>query len=305
MYDSVCRFDAHDEDPEFSRLRLAPRTGQRPGGTGRLKPDPIPPHVEQASVDYTTVTEMPGIGASHEQLARLYTRYAVAASLCVEKDVLEVACGAGPGLGYLASKAARVVGGDYTQELLRVARRHYGARISLLRLDAEALPFRSGVFDIVILYEAIYYLKDADEFVRESRRLLRPSGILLVCTVNPEWSDFNPSPFSRTYFSARDLRGLLARHGFNVEIQLAFPVVRDSLRRRVVSLIKRVAVATGAMPRTMRGKRLLKRVFFGSLAPIPAEVVEGMATACPLVSVTGDSRAPDHKIIFATGRKAG
>jgi SAM-dependent methyltransferase len=256
-------------------------------------------------MDYTSISEVPGIGASREQLAMLYTRYAVAASLCVERDVLEVACGAGPGLGYLASKAARVVGGDYTQDLLRVARRHYGARISLVRLDAEALPFRSGAFDVVILYEALYYLKDAGAFVRESRRLLRPSGVLLVCTVNPEWSDFNPSPFSRTYFSARDLRGLLARHGFAVEIHMAFPVVRDSLRARVVSLIKRAAVATGAMPRTMKGKRLLKRVFFGPLIPIPAEVTEGMATACPLMSITGDGRAGDHKIIFATGRKAG
>jgi len=260
---------------------------------------------EGTGVDYTPVTEVPGIGASREQLAMLYTRYAVAASLSVGRDVLEVACGAGPGLGYLASKAARVVGGDYTQDLLRVARRHYGTRIPLVRLDAEALPFRARAFDIVILYEALYYLKDADEFVRESWRLLRPSGVLLVCTVNPEWADFNPSPFSRRYFAAPELRALLARHGFTVEIHMAFPVTRDSLRARVVSVIKRVAVATGVMPRTMKGKRLLKRVFFGSLAPIPAEVTEGMATACPLVSITEDGQAGEHKNIFATGRKAG
>ncbi|MGH7303312.1 MAG: class I SAM-dependent methyltransferase [Candidatus Rokuibacteriota bacterium] len=255
--------------------------------------------------DYTSVTEVPGVGASREQLARLYTRYAVAASHCARKDVLEVACGAGPGLGYLASRAARVVGGDYTESLLRVARVHYGTRIPLVRLDAQALPFRAEAFDVVILYEALYYLKDADLFVGEARRILRPAGTVLVCSVNPEWPGFNPSPFSRRYFSARDLRGLLGRHGFGVEIHAAFPAARDSARDRLVSLIKRAAVAAGAVPRTMKGKRLLKRIFFGSLAPIPPEITEGMAAAWPLVSIAAGRPAGDHKLIFATGRKTG
>ena len=36
-----------------------------------------------------------------------------AARLASGKDVLEVACGPGIGLGYLQRRAARVVGGDY------------------------------------------------------------------------------------------------------------------------------------------------------------------------------------------------
>jgi SAM-dependent methyltransferase len=260
---------------------------------------------EHVGVDYTSVTEVPGVGASREQVARLYTRYALAASHCATKEVLEVACGAGTGLGYLGSRAARVVGGDYTESLLRIARGHYGDRIPLVRLDAQMLPFTSGAFDVVILYEALYYLKDADQFVREARRVLRASGILLLCTVNPEWPDFNPSPFSRRYFSAGDLRRLLGRHGFDVEIHVAFPAARHSARDRLVSLIKRAAVATGAMPQTMKGKQLLKRIFFGSLAPIPAEVTEGMAAAWPLVLLTAGGPAVGHKLIFATGRKAG
>jgi SAM-dependent methyltransferase len=256
------------------------------------------------ATDYTTVTEVPGVGASGEQLARLYTRYAAAAPHCEGKDVLEVACGAGVGLGYLACRAARVVGGDYTDNLLRIARRHYGVRIPLVRLDAQVLPFRSEVFDTVVFYEALYYLADADRFVAEARRILRPSGVLLVCTVNPEWPDFNPSPFSRRYFSACDLRRLLIHHGFAVELHAAFSTWRGSARDRVVSLIKRTAVATRAIPRTMKGKQFLKRIFFGSLAPIPAEIRDGMSTAWPLVSIPTDGPIGGHKIIFATGRKS-
>src|SRR2546427_9416346 len=108
--------------------------------------------------DYTSVAETPTLKASREQVSMLYTRYHFAADHCLGKVVLEVACGAGQGLGYLAKKAKLVVGGDYTENLLRVAQRSYNRRVPLLHLDAHALPFRDSSFDVVLLYEAIYYL---------------------------------------------------------------------------------------------------------------------------------------------------
>ncbi len=69
-----------------------------------------------------------------------------AARYCSEKDVLELACGAGLGLGYFARGAHRVVGGDYTQWMLSCARRHYGDRIALVRLDAHRLSFEGKQF---------------------------------------------------------------------------------------------------------------------------------------------------------------
>lgn len=66
--------------------------------------------------EYGDVTETPDTKASSEQLTRLYTRYRFASEFCKDKDVLEVACGAGLGLGYLARFAKRVVGGDYDEK---------------------------------------------------------------------------------------------------------------------------------------------------------------------------------------------
>ncbi|HKV87258.1 MAG TPA: hypothetical protein VJT78_04610, partial [Candidatus Dormibacteraeota bacterium] len=62
------------------------------------------------SVDYTTVTETWGLAASPEQLAMQYFRYRMAAGLCDGRDVLEIGCGSGMGLPYLASRARRVIG---------------------------------------------------------------------------------------------------------------------------------------------------------------------------------------------------
>jgi len=56
-------------------------------------------------IDYSHVTEVPGAKVSEEQTRRLFSRYHFAQHYCEGKDVLEVVCGAGQGLGCLAKKA--------------------------------------------------------------------------------------------------------------------------------------------------------------------------------------------------------
>src|SRR5437870_10496788 len=211
--------------------------------------------------NYTTVTEVPGLRASREQVAMLSTRYAFAAEFCHDKHVLEIACGSGQGLGYLANKARKLIGGDYMENLLKGAHQHYRGRVPLLCLDAHALPFRDSSFDVVLLYEAIYYLANPEYFLDECRRVLRERGMLLLCTVNKEWSDFNPSPFSTRYFTARELLDLLHQHQFQVQLSGAFPTNRETIKDDIISFLKRAAVSLDLMPKTMKGKELLKRIF--------------------------------------------
>lgn len=250
-------------------------------------------------VDFSTVTEATGNRVTQDQLERLYHRYTFAAQLCDGMNVLEVACGTGQGLGYLAKKAKLIVGGDYTDNLLSVAQRYYRGRVPLLRLDAHALPFQASSFDVVLLYEAIYYLAHPEHFLDECRRVLREKGMFLLCTVNKEWSDFNTSPFSTRYFSARELSELLRKHGFQVELHGSFPVRKDSANDRVVSLLKRVAVALHLIPKTMKGKELLKRLFLGRLSPLPSEVHEGMTGYTPPVAISDTEPCTRFKILFA------
>src|SRR5947207_14288069 len=88
----------------------------------------------------------------------LYTRYAAASDLTENKRVLELGCGAGQGFGLLSATAKLLVGGDYSKELLRSASNHYGARIPLVCLSADALPFKPASFDFVLFFEASYYV---------------------------------------------------------------------------------------------------------------------------------------------------
>jgi ubiquinone/menaquinone biosynthesis C-methylase UbiE len=247
---------------------------------------------------YLAVTEVPGAGATGEQLAMLYTRYNLAAGLAKGGDVLEVGCGPGMGLGYLAAKAKRVTGGDYDEKLLKMGRAHYGARIPLIGLDAHALPFRDKAFDLVILFEAIYYLGEVDRFLAEVRRVLRSGGVVLICSANRERHGFRPSPFSAAYYSAAEFRGLLTRHGFTVELYAAFPV-RPALRRNSRSAARWMANAMRLAP---GAKVFVKRILFGKPIPYPAEVTEGMADLPPLVPFVDDSRVTDFQVLYAIGR---
>lgn len=255
------------------------------------------------SADYATVTEVPGCGATAEQLSMLYTRYYLAAELADGKDVLEVACGPGIGLSYLARRARQIVGGDIDPKLVELAKRACGGRATVVCLDAANLPFSDGSFDVVLLMEAIYYLPSPERFLAEARRVLRPGGVLFISSVNREWPGFNPSPFSHRYFSAAELAELLCEMGFSVEISVGFPTAHSGARQKLIDVARRIAVRLHLIPKTMSGKAWLKRLFYGRLLPLPTE----------LSDTTGNFRQPipvdvpttplrDYKVIYAVGR---
>lgn len=255
--------------------------------------------------NYTTVTELPGMKASKEQIARLYQRYRFAHQFCGGKDVLEIACGAGQGLGYLAEAAKRVIGGDIDENNLDYARKRYRERgdIKIEILDAQKLPFDNETFDIVILYEAIYYLSDAAKFVREARRILRNKGSLIVCSANKDWPDFNPSPFSTKYFSVPELYSLFKPEFPDIDFYGGFEAGVNGSKDMLLSFLKKAAVRFHLMPKTMRGKELLKKMFLGRLYPVPQEVKEGMAEYAAPVPIPRDAPDISHKVIFAIAHK--
>jgi len=252
--------------------------------------------------DYSTVTETPGTRVTSEAFKMLHSRYAYAAEFCQGKDVLEVACGAGQGLGYLARRTRHIVGGDYTHALLDLAHQHYRGRVPLVCLDAHSLPFRDQSFEVVLLFEAIYYLADPENFLQECRRVMRPTGVLLVCSANKEWYGFNPSPFSKRYFSAGELKWLLDSSGFNPQIYGAFPAAESTGSRRVIASVRKLAVRWNLIPKTMKGKEALKRLFYGQLVALGPEIDEHLAQPAPLYPISTTEAVTGYKILYVIGR---
>lgn len=233
------------------------------------------------NLDFTTVTELAGDEVPIEQVERLAHRYYWAGEYCRGQDVLEVACGAGQGLGYLASLSNSVCAGDITPALVARARAHYGSRVKITEMDAQALPFPDHSLNVVILFEAIYYLPSAERFVDECRRVLRPGGRVLIVTANKDLYDFNPSPFSHRYYGVSELGEIFGENGFSCEFFGNMSVDTASWRQRILRPIKKLVVKLNLMPKTMAGKKLLKRLVFGRLVPMPAEIDQKTAPYTP------------------------
>jgi SAM-dependent methyltransferase len=90
---------------------------------------------------------------------------------------LDVACGTGLSTVPLAAIARRVVGVDSSIDMIARADRHPVVRYVLGA--AEALPFRSRVFDLVTVSSALHWFH-AELFLAEVRRVARPGTLLVV-----------------------------------------------------------------------------------------------------------------------------
>ena len=254
------------------------------------------------ATDFSGVTEAAGSRATREQLSMIQTRYEEAARVAAGRRVLEVACGAGRGLGLLARRAAWTVGGDYTPDLAAQARRHYGDRVPVLRLDAQRLPFVDGAFDVVLCLEAIYYLPDAARFIAECRRVLAPGGDVLISSANREWAEFTSSAHATRFYSAAELARLLDEHGFEPRLMAAYGARPAGLVSRLVSLLRRVAVALRLVPATLSGRERLKRIFYGPLRALGPEVGESDGAPVPLQPIDAGRAVREFKVIYAFGK---
>jgi ubiquinone/menaquinone biosynthesis C-methylase UbiE len=255
-----------------------------------------------ANAKFLEVTELAGEEISQEQISRLAARYYWAAPYCTGKDVSEVACGTGPGLGYLASRAKSLRAGDISAEILAIAKKHYGDRIELEVVDATRLPYADQSLDVLIIFEAIYYLPDIQIFIREAKRVLRDGGYVLIATANKDLFDFQPSPFSHAYYGVTELTTLFEQAGFSVELFGNTSTKSVSSLQALLRPIKKVVVSLGLMPKTMQGKKLLKRLVFGRLLPMPAEISDSTCEYEAPTPLKKGVPTRDFKVIYCASR---
>jgi len=102
--------------------------------------------------------------------------------------VLDVACGTGDlTQAFARTGASRVVGLDFTQEMLDLAGRKRGSlgeaaasKIEYINGDATGLPFGDDSFDVVSIAFGIRNVGEPDRAFAEFARVLRPGGRLVV-----------------------------------------------------------------------------------------------------------------------------
>jgi ubiquinone/menaquinone biosynthesis C-methylase UbiE len=173
------------------------------------------------------------------------------------RRILSIGCGTGELEKGLRELRYRVIGLDFSFEMLQSAAR-YG-RNALVQADAHLLPFAADCFDVVMLPESLGHLK-ADIAFQEARRVLKKQGRLLITTY-PKHRDVH-ALYAKS--SLEGLCGQLAQAGFRVkEHRLLRPrrtsVEEVSLENRSALLyvlaVKQAArsLGNGNMPMPARG----------------------------------------------------
>jgi ubiquinone/menaquinone biosynthesis C-methylase UbiE len=160
---------------------------------------------------------------------------------------LDLGCGEGSFTGELvAAGAASVVGVDVAEAaLVRARKRHPGLDFKRVPFDGP-LPFADSSFDLVWATEVIEHVADTARFLSDIRRVLSPSGRLLLTTPNHSRLRLLVDGIERSspplgdhlhLYSGRSLRAVLDDLGFaGIELRAAGgqPGLRRLLLARAV-----------------------------------------------------------------------
>lgn len=142
-----------------------------------------------------------------------------------DKTVLDVACGTGRLIRYLADDAASVWGIDLSGEMLRTARQYLDRNgienVMLAKMGANELHFETDSFDRVACCWALHFFADIPGALAEIRRVLRTGGVFAGTTLTDEYILGLPGvqegvqqTADAHVFDRQELEELLAAAGF-------------------------------------------------------------------------------------------
>lgn len=133
--------------------------------------------------------------------------------------VLDVACGG----GYLLMEAERAGLEPYGIDIAQAAidrAKTFAPKATLVRGDAEALPYKDGEFDIVTCLGSLEHFLDPAKALEEMRRVLAPTGRAVIVVPN-QWFAYDVArgwiegkglwhgQESERYFSIAEARALI------------------------------------------------------------------------------------------------
>ena len=98
--------------------------------------------------------------------------------------VLEVGCGTGHWLRFLAGRGSRVAGLDASSGMLACAHAQ-DRRTAVVHGMAEHLPWAAESFDRLFCVNALHHFRDKRTFLAEARRVLRRGGRLMTIGLDP------------------------------------------------------------------------------------------------------------------------
>jgi ubiquinone/menaquinone biosynthesis C-methylase UbiE len=119
-----------------------------------------------------------------------------ALELTADDVLLDVGCGGGVFLRQALETHCRAVGVDHSPEMVRLARQTTDGAATIVRGEADGLPFGDGEFTAISCIVAFFFFERPVEVLREFRRVLEPErGRIAVYTTAPEMKGTPAAPY--------------------------------------------------------------------------------------------------------------
>jgi len=122
-------------------------------------------------------------GQYNENTSEHLHRYALAAVICENRKILDIACGEGYGSNLLSKKARSVSGVDIDAETVAKAKEKYRSpNLEYKTGSADKIPYADHSFEIVISFETLEHHDRHREMMQEIKRVLIPGGLCIIST---------------------------------------------------------------------------------------------------------------------------
>ena len=156
---------------------------------------------------------------TNETMTEHLHRYALAIEFIAGKKVLDIACGEGYGTNLMAKKALHVTGVDIDNTSIENAKKKYtDDNIVFAPGSALKIPAQNNSFDVITCFETLEHISEQEEMLAELKRVLTPTGILLISTPDKKnYSDKTgyKNPFHKKELYEQEFKKLVSSHFSN------------------------------------------------------------------------------------------
>lgn len=137
----------------------------------------------------------------------------------LKSKVLDIGANSGEFMKLLKEKRECDVSGVDVSDVAIAKAKEKG--IEIVNCDAASLPFADATFDVVVLMEVLSHLIDPDLVLKEAKRVLKPSGILMgsVPHANLERFLWDDDRKHRRYYQEQELREAILKEFPNCYIR--------------------------------------------------------------------------------------
>jgi SAM-dependent methyltransferase len=205
------------------------------------------------------------------------------------KLCLELGCGTGLTSYFLRQRGGTWVSCDFEWDHARSAKALVGERV--LRTGETEVPFRDGVFDVLVAINFLEHIEDDERYVREMVRVLKPGGDLVFLAPKGETgrlgyalkrllgftADQEGFGHARDGYPPAAARALLAKHGIEVH-------GTDDYCRFFTESIEDL-LNWAYHRKSMQGKTTDQQDFHGDTAPMSADALRRVGLAYRLYTV--------------------